>query len=241
MNSSVLGRVIERCAQVRAGGGRPVVFFDLDATLFDNTSRTLQILREFAESFCQVELQSRLERDPTLPAGVLPYLLEDVLDFLDVQDASMKQFAFEFWMKRFFSDSYQIYDEPIRGAPAYVRDVHALATVVYLSGRNAPQMAVGCTQALRENGFPIAQSGTVLLLKPHIDMNDLHFKQGTLPFVQSLGIMVACFDNEPDNCNLFQAYWPDAIVVHLDTHRHPNSDPLQGGIESIPHFNRLTF
>ena len=64
-------------------------------------------------------------------------------------------------------------------------------------------------------GFPIAVAGTELILKPDSGMGDEAFKRGALPTLDRVGEMIAFFDNEPANCNLAKAMFPEATVVLL--------------------------
>ena len=58
-----------------------------------------------------------------------------------------------------------------------------------------------------------------MLLKPDFDIPDPIFKEDACQFIASLGEVVATFDNEPGNCNIFQGRWPNPTNVFLNTQR----------------------
>lgn len=217
-----LADVIDKC---RGSTGRaPVVVFDLDGTLFDNGPRTWQILLDFAEHEGHRELRRALDN---LPRHGLPYLLRDTLARCGIHDEALTERARRFWMERFFTDDFQRYDEPIPGSVRYVRALfEAGATIVYLSGRDSPNMLVGCAASLRRNEFPIGIPRTALVLKHAFEDDDLTFKRESLAFIEQLGEVAGTFDNEPANCNLFAERWPNALHFLLETNHAPNPPAL---------------
>jgi hypothetical protein len=232
--SHILDVITDRCQSALANLQRPVVVFDLDATLFNNCPRTIAILLEFAMSEGHTHLHANLA---PLASEQLPYRTLDVLELASVPQ-DIHERAVGFWQTRFFTDDYQRHDMPVAGSVDFVNRLYALgATIVYLSGRDVPGMLVGCTESLRQHGFPIGKERTLLLLKPTFEMGDTDFKMSTLDYISSLGPVVATFDNEPLNCNLFLQKWPHAISVCLDTHCAPGAPPLLEGVVSIPHFS----
>lgn len=235
----VLEEVIFRCQQAIKEGKQPVVAFDLDATLFDNGPRTWQILVDFAEKYGHTHLRRRLD---ALPRTHLPYLLKDIFikmgyDMEAADNQVLMQQARDFWMERFFTDEFQRYDEPIAGAPAFAKKIFEMgATLVYLSGRDAPNMLVGCSASLRHHGFPIGVPHTALALKPDFHMEDYAFKKDAARFISHLGTVIASFDNEPGNCNLFLQAWPGVMSVLIETHHAPNPPPLDPQVVRLPSF-----
>src|SRR5688500_20066441 len=130
----VLRRILEGVAS-HEGKPAPVVVFDLDATLFDNRPRTLEILMEFRE-----DVQAD---DPELAAALLTLdvdrvhcLLTDTLKECGIYRADLVKEISAFWHERFFTDEYIAFDAPLDGAPEFVRACHESgAVVVYLTGR----------------------------------------------------------------------------------------------------------
>ena len=214
----------------------PVVVFDLDATLFDNRTRTLEILHELREELA--------DDDPDLANALLGleldkihYLLTDTLKACGIYRADQVKSITNYWHERFFRDEYVACDVPLEGAPEYVRQCYALgATIVYLTGRDVPGMLIGTVAKLRDEGFPIAVAGVELILKPDEHMHDEAFKRGALPTLARVGDLVAFFDNEPANCNLAKSLAPTSTIVLLETQKVPGAPQPVAGVEVIADF-----
>lgn len=215
-------RMVESLRRTSSPAFVPVVLMDLDSTAFDNVPRTTAIIREFADDTYNAPLLSALE---SLPQVGLPYLLKDILGMIGYADLAPQ--IFPFWKHRFFTDPYLSYDTPLPGAAEFCRTVHAAgATLVYLSGRDSPNMLVGTSASLRRHGFPVGLAHTVLVLKPTFEQPDLEFKTDVVAFLRTLGEVVGSFDNEPANCNLFATEFPRGLHARLVTNWAPNPPPL---------------
>ncbi len=214
----------------------PVVTFDLDATLFDNRPRTLEILHELREEIA--------DEDPEIANQLLAleldkvhYLLTDTLKACNIYRADVVKNITQYWHERFFRDEYIACDVPLDGAPEYVRACYERGAVIaYVTGRDIPGMLVGTVAKLRDEGFPIAVAGTELILKPDEHMHDEAFKRGALPTLKRVGQVTAFFDNEPANCNLAKSLFPEATVVQLETQKVPGAPALVEGVEVIADF-----
>ena len=202
----------------------------------DNRPRTLAILREFAAS-CRGrddELAGRL--DASGPAD-LAYLLSDSLERMGAREHALAAEVEAFWRDRFFADAHLVHDTALPGAVDFARACHAAgATLVYLTGRDEPFMGKGTLQSLRDLGFPIDDPATELILKPDSATPDETFKRLAAPGLSRLGEVVAAFDNEPGNCNVFLASYPDAHVVFVDTQHMPGAPALAAGVETLRDF-----
>lgn len=235
IETTLLSQLLDRVHRCVAEQRTPVVVFDLDHTLFDNAPRTWQILTEFAERCGHAALRQSLDRLPHLG---LPYLLGETLSRCGIHDETIHRDAFVFWRERFFTDAYQRYDVPLTGSVRFVQQLYAAgAQVTYLSGRDAPGMLVGCTEALRQHGFPVGLVRTCIVLKHDFDTPDLDFKADAVDYINTQGLVIASFDNEPGNCNLFQESWPSAANVYVRTAHAPNPPKLIDGIISISDFS----
>ncbi len=231
----VLRRILAEAAD-HAAKPAPAVVFDLDATLFDNRPRTLEILMELREEV--------VEGDPDLADALLSlevdrihYLLTDTLKECGVYRADLVKHISAYWHERFFTDEYVACDVALEGAPEYVRACYeAGAVIVYLTGRDIPGMLAGTVAKLRDDGFPIAVAGTELVLKPDPNMSDEAFKRTALPTLERVGEVIAFFDNEPANCNLAKAMFPDATVVLLETQKVPGAPEPDDDIEILADF-----
>lgn len=232
--SALLERILGRCAHTE--GRPPVVVFDLDGTLMDNRPRTAAILRELARDWeaREPELAKRLvAADPEQ----IPYHFKDTLEVLGVTREDLVAEAFEFWKARFFADPHITHDVEVKGAIRFAKACYdAGASIVYLTGRDLPLMGLGTFGSLRRHGFPIGVCGTELVLKPEAKMLDFEFKRFEAPKLARVGNVVASFDNEPENCNVFLQQFPDAESVLVDTQHAGGAPPLMPGVKVIADF-----
>jgi hypothetical protein len=120
-----------------------------------------------------------------------------------------------------------------------VGEVHAAgAAVYYLTGRDEPGMGRGTRASLQAHGFPIEDGRCHLRLKPRFEDDDLEFKRQAVDEIRSAGAVLALFENEPANANLFLQAFPDARVFFLETVCSPNPPPLLPGILRLRDFSR---
>jgi hypothetical protein len=86
-------------------------------------------------------------------------------------------------------------------------------------------MEVGTVAALRSESFPFWRGRCVLHLKPSFEMSDRAFKDDAIGDVRSyLGEVVATFENEPGNANLFLSAFPEALHFLLMTVHSPGAE-----------------
>ena len=231
----LLAKILERIESVKASGGNPQVVLDLDGTLFDNGPRTWCLAAEALEQGGYKEARERLN---TVSNRMLPYLVTDFLAQAGITDEAIVESVTKYWFERFFTDEYQKLDLPLEGSVDFVKAVYdAGATMVYLTGRDVPGMLVGCTDSLRTNGYPVGLVRTMMVLKPDFETKDLAFKTEAADFISRTGTVVASFDNEPGNCNLFADKCPDAFNVFLDTTCAPNPPVLSNTVHTIKNFS----
>ena len=74
--AEIYQNILEMVADVLDSGERPVVIFDLDATLFDVGPRVWHIFREYAQQHEDEALKVALE---TYKRTSMPYLIKDIL------------------------------------------------------------------------------------------------------------------------------------------------------------------
>jgi hypothetical protein len=216
---------------------KPVVVFDLDGTVMDNRPRTLAILRDFAKRCRKDDLELALRLEAARPQD-LDYLLSDSLERLGAYRTDLLVEMQAFWRERFFADGHLVHDVAIPGSVEFARACHgAGASIVYLTGRDLPLMGRGTFASLRDLGFPIGIPATELVLKPHADTPDETFKRALAPELARIGHVVAVFDNEPANCNVMLAHYPDAHVVFVDTQHTPGAPPLHGSVRVVRDFH----
>lgn len=235
--TQVLASVLERVASYAAESGRTALcVFDLDATLYDNRPRTLEILMEYRDEVIEAQ-PDVADKLSTLSADRVHYLLSDTLRACGITRSEVVADVTRYWHERFFNDAYLKHDDPLDGAPEYVRACHeAGGIVVYLTGRDVSGMLLGTVSSLRDAAFPFAIAGVELVLKPDASLPDEAFKRGVLPTLDRLGDVVAFFDNEPANCNLAKALFPDALVVALETQKVPYAPALADDVQVVADF-----
>lgn len=229
-----LRAIVDAVATRRAE--RPVLIFDLDGTLYDNRPRTLRIAHAFAAS-----LGEGYARDAQIILGLsaqqLMYRLDDTLRAHGVSEEVVK-LAARRWFERFFTDAACADDVPVRGAVRFVRTCYDLgATIVYLTGRDVPNMLVGTVRTLRDDGFPIGVPRIELVLKPRFEDDDTTFKVSVLDAMNELGAVVATFENEPGNANMFHGRWPAATAVLLETLHAPGAPECVPAVVKVPDFS----
>ena len=226
--SALLGSLVDRARACVRDGKHPVVVFDLDGTLLDNRPRTAAIFRELG-----TEWATRHPEEARALAAAssehIVYGVQGSLARVGVGEARVAD-ATDFWKDRFFRDPHLAHDVPLAGAAAFVnRLAEAGASIVYVTGRDLPNMSMGTWASLRDHGFPIGAVGTMLVCKPDFAIPDEDFKREALPTLTRLGEVIASFDNEPANCNIALAAFPGAVSVLLATqHTDEAPAPLPG-------------
>jgi hypothetical protein len=236
--AALLTDIVERCAHTPGDRPAPVVVFDLDGTLMDNRPRTSAILREVGLRWekREPEIAKRL-RDAAPDA--LAYLLTDTLARLGVTRSDLIADAEEYWRARFFRDEHLVHDVALPGAVDFAKACYdAGAILVYLTGRDLPLMGIGTFRSLRDLGFPIGVAGTEVILKPDASMPDEAFKRFAAPELARVGTVIAAFDNEPGNCNVFLDAYPTCASVFVDTQHMPGAPPLHSAVSIIGDFLR---
>jgi hypothetical protein len=223
--ATLLRSILER-ARKQAETSPAVVVFDLDGTLMDNRPRVVAILHELAEAW-KAHRPEAAERCARARPDDIGYGFIENLRRLGVIEPELHEEGLAFWKARFFADPHIKHDVEVRGARQYVRACYkAGAVIVYLTGRDLPNMALGSFASLRDLGFPIGVIGTELVVKPTFEMPDTEFKRSIAPELSRLGTVVAAFDNEPANVNLVLEAHPGATGVFLDTQYAPDPPPL---------------
>lgn len=235
--ATLLRNILERLRAQRAQGKVPVVVFDLDGTLIDNRPRVVRILHELGEHWKGAH-PAAAAKAMSASTDLIGYGVIDNMRRLGIDDPALHEEGLQFWKDRFFTDTYQDHDVEIPGAVAYVRACHdAGALIVYLTGRDLPGMALGTLKSLRDLGFPIGTIGTKLVTKPAFEIPDTEFKRGVAPQIGQFGEVLAVFDNEPANCNLFLDAYPECDSVFVDTQHAPNPPALHDRAKVIDHFD----
>lgn len=111
------------------------------------------------------------------------------------------------------------------------------ARIVYVTSRDQRRQLLGTMRSLRDHGFPIGIQGTELIMKPTVEMQDAVFKQYVTGYLRHYGTVVAIFDNEPANANIYRRAFDRASVILVESPMSPpNPRPLLGNVVRIASF-----
>ena len=225
MGSKNLRNILTAIEKVAQGDRLPVCVFDLDSTLFSTAPRNLAILQEFIERH-HAEHPHLSDIGKRIGLEDMGWNVYQDLRRFGVEDTRLLDRLKSFWFERFFTDDYLLHDEAVAGAADFVLACHARgALIYYLTGRHVGGMEIGTVRSLKERGFPFWRGRCVLHLKPSFEMNDRAFKDDAIDDIRSyLGEVVATFENEPGNANMFLRAFPDATHVLLTTIHSPEAE-----------------
>lgn len=227
MGHPLLAEVFDRIAHALMHGALPLVVFDLDGTLFRTGARHLAVLREFVETADQQmhglgELSRAL---PDITADDFGYDVTDPLAARGLETPALTRALLDLWRTRYFSSALCIHDTPAPGALEFVRDVRSAgATVWYATSRPEPTMGVGTRMSLQQLGFPLDERAA-LAMRGDLAQTDSDFKEAIVA-AAAQATLVAQFENEPANANLFAAAWPDALHFLVGDVHSPNAPEL---------------
>lgn len=227
---------------------KPVFIFDLDGTLFDVIYRTMEIMKRFtAQSDIRERFAEQLGIVEKLRHQDFLYSLEQTLNSIGIDRYSEHAAHFlhaaeTFWFKHFFTDELVLADQPYAGAAECVKHYHKQgAQIVYLSGRDVPNMSRGTIECLERHGFPHTGHGVTICLKPAYGQDDLLFKKQSLETIAQLGTVVATFDNEPANVQMFIDHYPKGLHFHFNTQYARKLELKGAGLNVIKSFTELEF
>lgn len=237
MGKDKLAEVLDRVGHRVRRGVLPVVVFDLDSTLFSTRARNLRILRDFADDH-GADYPGLVDVAAAMREEELGWGITGDARARGLEDPAALDHLGRYWMQRFFTSEYVLHDKPTPGAVEYVSRVHELgALVYYLTGRHVSDMGAGTVKALTDAGFPLWRGRVALHLKPAFDDDDREFKDDALTDIRSHhGDVVATFENEPENANLFVSAFPDALNFLLQTVHSPRPIEPVAELVKVPDF-----
>ncbi|MBI4924820.1 MAG: HAD family hydrolase [Bdellovibrio sp.] len=218
--SEVLEEIRKRVLQ---NGAVSIVLLDLDSTLYEVGPRTYQILCEW-KATVEINAFPKVKRAfQNLNPSKIGYSLKDTfqnmeLSLEDEEIYGALQVLKKYWEDRFFANQYLRYDRVYSGAVEFVKQLYMMGIyIVYLTGRDEPDMGEGTRQNLLKHGFPFGVSKTDLLLKSSSNVPDLEHKQNAAEIVKNKGELIASFENEPANLVAIYDLFPQAMHVFVDT------------------------
>jgi len=234
--NEILQDVVEKVSETKKSWELPIVVFDLDGTLFDNGPRSKRIFLEFAQEKGDSGLIEKVE---SINAYKIKYRVRESLIKAGITDSILLKDIIDSWRMKFFKSEYLKYDEPIPGSVEFVNELNdSGALIIYMTGRDAPEMLKGTVAALQRNGFPIGVERTELIMKPERFAKTFTYKKKVLKYIEKLGDVVAAFENEPANINLLYETFPDAISVFLETSHKANAPPVKQAIFHLKNFTQ---
>lgn len=210
---------------------KSVAVFDLDSTLYNVSTRTQKILFDFSVDpnvgLKFPEQKARLKTIKVLPSdwGIRESLIRDglmaSLDFFEELR--------NYWHERFFSNEYLKYDIPYDGAVEYVKAIHdAGIQVMYLTGRDRPNMFKGTIESFKQWGLPIADEAKELYMKPAKTFGeDEDYKVQILTQIAKDFDHIYFFENEPVIINRVLKSSLKVNVVFMDT-VHSRRETVEG-------------
>lgn len=215
-------------------GLSPFVLFDLDSTLFDNSPRVYKIIQDFIEEHRDI-YPEHTEKMSYIRRQDIVWGIKENLKKINVHDEELVNKVIRYWYERFFSNDY-IIDVPLSGSCQFVKDLESSGVkIIYLTGR-FESMREGTERNLLEHGFPLYNNGENLVLKPNPKISDEEFKHQSMESMRKFGDMLAGFENEPINSNIFQEHYPNSDIFFLETNHSLNPPNLSEKVHTIKNF-----
>ncbi|HRK02868.1 MAG TPA: HAD family hydrolase [Oligoflexia bacterium] len=226
----------------------PVAIFDLDGTVFDVTYRTMEIVKRFAATpRWREQYADFIPALEKLRYQDFGYNIETTLNNVGIGKYSERAAHFvheveTYWFRHFFTDELVLADVAYQGARECVVHLKKLGVhIVYLSGRDIPNMSRGTIESLEKFGFPIKGHGVTLCLKPAYGQDDLLFKKQSIETIGREGTVIATFDNEPANVDMFIKAFPDAVHFHFLSHYARHMELAGPHFYAISSFGEIGF
>jgi hypothetical protein len=239
-SSHLLRQILNKIEELRAQGQKCLAVFDLDSTLFDVSPRLLQILLDFAADPAH---QKKFPNQVRLFEGIrterTDWGIRNALERagLDGHPSEFQIAIHDYWQARFFANEYLQYDLPYDGAVDFVHQVvNTGADVVYLTGRDVARMGPGSAATMKHWGFPLDNTQTQLILKPHKDLDDAEFKTNWFAALPNGKYSQTWFfENEPVNIHHLRKQLPDVNVIFFDS-THAGKAKAPTDLPAIMHF-----
>lgn len=236
----VLENILEQVRESYNKQERPMVIFDVDGTLLDNRTRIQKILQEYASAELKKIRPNDAKKIMNVTLDQIQYRVADTLKAIGVEGPGIANNATVFWGERFFSDEYLAYDAATVGVVDFVRTLYSSgAKIVYLTGRDTERQLMGTVRSLREHGFPIGIQGTELIMKPTPQTQNAIFKQRVTNYLRHYGKVIAAFDNEPGNINVYRRAFGKSICVLFEASHSGDAPPLLPNITMLSSFELL--
>ena len=207
-----------RISQVRESGKSPIMIFDLDGTLVEPHYRIYNIFVELAGELNLPDDAKSVIFDSN--PDQYSYHPEETLENLGISEELISKIMSS-WLGYFLSNRFLQYDRPMKGGYYFVRNILSLGVkVVYLTGRDVPNMGEGTRQWLEKFNFLDRSGRTELIMKRDLSITNAESKHVACKEMNSSGEAVLVIDNEPKELEFMLNVFPESIGVLMDS---PNS------------------
>ena len=194
--------------------------FDLDSTLYNVSFRTQKIIEDFIfQSKAQNKFLSELPHLSLVRVEMQDWGLRDSFSRVDFEPSpELFRELRNYWNKHFFSSEYLVHDMPYRGSVDYV---NRLAThgvqIVYLTGRDAPNMHTGTVASLKQWKFPLESLEHLILKNSKGEIEDEDYKSLKINDLKKQNKKIWFFENEPVIINKVLKHHDDIDVIWVNT------------------------
>lgn len=201
---------------------KPVLLLDLDSTLFEVAPRTHAIISAWRKN-TREKYEILLSKLDSISPSQIGYSLADTFKTLglDMNDSAIKAAFLElkdFWWEKFFTNEYLHHDKTYPRANLFAQKAYEMgASIVYLTGREEKPMIEGTIKNLIRDGFPWDPKRTVLLMRQSAEQSDLEHKACASEKIRQMGMLIASFENEPQNIVALYREFPESMHIFMDT------------------------
>ncbi len=215
----------------------PLMIFDLDGTLVEHHYRIYHVFVDLARELNFPEDAKSLIFDSN--PEEYGYHPRETLENIGLNEELIEKMLAP-WLKYFLSSKFLHYDHPMKGAYYFVRNILSLGVkVVYLTGRDVPNMGEGTRAWLEKFNFLDNSGLTELNMKKDLSISNAESKRLACEEINASGQAVLVVENEPKELEFMLGVFPKSIGVLIDS---PNSGlpaRLPSDIFRIKQFNEL--
>ncbi len=217
-NEKFWDTLTERVVNAKKSDKKPLMIFDLDGTLVEHHYRIYHIFVELARELNFPEYAKSIIYDSK--PEEYRYHPRETLEKIGLEEKFIK-IMLSPWLKYFLSSKFLHYDHPMKGGYYFVRNILSLGIkIVYLTGRDVPNMGEGTRTWLEKFNFLDNSGLTELNMKKDLSISNAESKRIACDEMNSSGQAVLVVENEPKELEFMLNVFPKSIGVLMDT---PNS------------------
>jgi hypothetical protein len=226
-----------RVTAARESNKNPLMIFDLDGTLIEHHYRIYHIFAELAGELNFPEYVKAIIFDSN--PEEYEYDPKTTLRNIGLDEEYIEK-MFRPWLSYFLSNRFLTYDRPIQGAYYFVRNIISLGIkVIYLTGRDVPNMGEGTRTWLRKFNFLDNSGLTELKMKTDLSISNAESKKIACDEIKASGQAVLVVDNEPKELEFMLGVFPESVGVLMDTPNSGMPGKLPWDTLTIKHFDEL--